>query len=97
MFSNIANIGILENTMKTIRSSDVQSRFGEVLDQAKRDPVTVTQYGRPVVVMMGYEEATEAMRLLAARKMIDMLDDLPLNPEAEALTEDDINRLIDER
>ncbi|MGB7304224.1 MAG: type II toxin-antitoxin system Phd/YefM family antitoxin [Burkholderiaceae bacterium] len=83
--------------MKTIRSSDVQSRFGEVLDQAKRDPVTVTQYGRPVVVMMGYEEATEAMRLLAARKMIDMLDDLPLNPEAEALTEDDINRLIDER
>lgn len=83
--------------MKTIRSSDVQSRFGEVLDQAKRDPVTITQYGRPVVVMMGYEEATEAMRLLAARKMIDMLDDLPLNPEAEALTEDDINRLIDER
>jgi len=36
--------------MKTFASSDVQSRFGEVLDLAKRGPVAVTQYGRPVVV-----------------------------------------------
>jgi len=81
--------------MKTVASSDVQSRFGEVLDQAKRGPVTVTQYGRPVVVMMGYEEATEAMRLLAGQKLVTFLKKLPVNSEAEALDEADINRLLD--
>ena len=80
--------------MKTIPSSDVQSRFGEVLDLAKRDPVTVTQYGRPVVVMMRYEDAVEALRLKAGLAMADLLKNLPLNAAAEALTEDDINRLV---
>ena len=82
--------------MKTFASSDVQSRFGEVLDRAKRGPVTVTQYGRPVVVMMGYDEAIEAMRLLAGQKLVTFLRTLPLNAEAEALDEEDINRLVDE-
>ncbi len=83
--------------MKTLASSEVQSRFGEVLDQAKRAPVTVTQYGRPVVVMMGYEEATEALRLLAAQKLANFLEKLPQNPQAESLDEADINRLVHEQ
>ncbi len=83
--------------MKTVRSTDLQSRFGQVLDEAKRDPVTVTQHGRPVVVIMGYEEATEAMRLLAGQKLTNFLDALPLNPSAEALDDDAIAQLVHER
>jgi hypothetical protein len=32
---------------KSISSSEGQTRFGFVIDTAKREPVTVTQYGRP--------------------------------------------------
>lgn len=80
--------------MKTVPSTEVQSRFGEVLNQAKHGPVTVTRYGRPVVVMMGYEEATEAMRLLATQKLVSFLEKLPLSSEAKALEEVDIKRLM---
>lgn len=60
--------------LKTVAASEVPSRFGEVLEQAKRGPVTVTQYGRPVVVMMGYEEATEAARVLDMSVVHGLLD-----------------------
>lgn len=79
--------------MKTLASSEVQLRFGEVLNQARQEPVTVTRYGRPVAVMMAYEEATEARRLLATQKLLSFLEKLPLNPQAEALDEADIKRL----
>ena len=80
--------------MKTIASSDVQSRFSEVLDLAKRDPVTVTQHGQPVVVMMRYEDGVETLRLKAAQALRDFLSKLPINSEAEQLSEADINRLV---
>ena len=82
--------------MKTITSSDVQARFGEVLDLAKRDPVTVTQYGRPVVVMMGYEEATEALRIRSSQRLAGFLHQLPMNPQAEALDDEAVTRLVHE-
>ena len=82
--------------MKTIASSDVQSRFGEVLDLAKRDPVTVTQYGRPVVTMMSYEDAQEALRLKAGQTMMDFLKSIEANPAAAALSDEDVNRIVHE-
>lgn len=82
--------------MKKLASSEVQSKFGEVLDLAKRDPVTVTQYGRPVVLMMGYEEGLETLRLKAAQALRELLSQLPTSPAAEALSEEDINRLVHE-
>ena len=57
----------------------------------------MTQYGRPVVVMMGYEAAQEAMRLLAGQKLVTFLKNLPMNPAAEALEDEDINRLVHEQ
>lgn len=80
--------------MKTIASSDLQSRFGEILDMAKRDPVTVTQYGRPVVTMMNYEDAQEAIRLKAGQSMMNLLDSIQANPAACALSEEEVNRLV---
>ncbi len=82
--------------MKTLPSAEVQNHFGEVLDLAKRDPITVTQYGRPVVTMMRYEDAQVALRLLAGQKMSRFLQALPVNPEAEALSDEQINRLVHE-
>ena len=82
--------------MKIIASSEVQSRFGAALDLAKHDPVIVTQSGRPIVVMMPYEDGVETLRLKTSQALRDFLRKLPANPEAEKLSEIDINRLIHE-
>lgn len=83
-------------TVKTMPSREVQNRFGAVLDLAKREPVTVTQYGRPVVTLMSHELAQEAQRALAGRRMGSFLRALPLVPSAEALSDEDINALVHE-
>jgi antitoxin Phd len=83
-------------TVKTFPSREVQAHFGAVLDEAKRGSVTVTQYGRPVVVMMGYEEAMSARRALATQRMLSFMESRPNNPAADALTDEDINRLVHE-
>lgn len=82
--------------MKTIASSDVQNRFGEVLDLAKRGPITVTQYGRPVVTMMSYEDAQVAIRLNAGQRMMDLLKSIETNPAGAALSEEEVNQLVHE-
>ena len=82
--------------MKTFPSREVQTRFGAVLDAAKREPVTVTQYGRPVVVMMSVDAAAEAQRALAGRRMVEFLRKLPSVEAAEALSDESINTLVHE-
>lgn len=83
-------------TDKTIPSREVQNHFGAVLDLAKREPVTVTQYGRPVVTLMSHELALEAQRALAGRRMGALLRALPLVDAAESLTDQDISALVHE-
>ncbi len=81
--------------MKTLPSREVQTRFGAVLDAAKREPVTVTQYGRPVVVMMSVEEALAGQRALAARRMSDFLRQLERVEASEQLIDEDIHAMFD--
>ncbi len=81
---------------KIIASREVQTRFGAVLDTAKREPVTVTQYGRPVVTMMSFEMAEEAQRALAGRRMSEFLRRLPRVEAAEALTDEEVNAMVHE-
>ena len=83
--------------MKTFASREVQSRFGVVIDTAKREPVTLTQYGKEVVMMVPMEIGREAVRLFNAQRFSSFLRELPPpNPDAEALTVEDINRLVHE-
>ena len=46
--------------MQTLTSRDVQTRFGAVIDLAKREPITVTQYGRPSVMIVPLDIGEEA-------------------------------------
>ena len=83
-------------TANTIPSREVQNRFGAVLDAAKREPITVTQYGRPVVTMMSVERAAEGERALAGRRMSEFLRRLPTVEAAQALSDEAINDLVHE-
>ena len=85
--------------MRTVSSGDAKNRFGELLDTAQREPVTIEKHGRPVAVMVSAEdyEEIEAMKLDALRAKIQQgLADL----EAGRVTSSeevfaDLDRMID--
>ena len=38
--------------MRTVTSVEAQNRFGELLDNAQREPITITRRGRPVAFVL---------------------------------------------
>lgn len=40
----------------TIRATDASNRFGQLLDMARSEPVTIEKKGRPVAVVLAIEE-----------------------------------------
>ena len=49
--------------MKVIAAREAKSNFGELLDIAQREPVTVTKKGRPVAVVVSAEEYDRMERI----------------------------------
>lgn len=45
--------------MQTMTSLEAQNQFGTLIDASQRQPVTVTRRGRPVAVVLSYEEYTQ--------------------------------------
>lgn len=42
--------------MKSIAAKEAKIHFGELIDKAQREPVSIEKYGRPVAVIMSSEE-----------------------------------------
>lgn len=42
--------------MRTFTAADAKNQFGELVDAARVEPVAVTKYGRPFVVVLAVEE-----------------------------------------
>ncbi len=58
--------------MKKLAALEAKNRFGELLDTAQREPVTIEKHGRPVAVVLSsndYEEL-ERMRLAVLKSEI---------------------------
>ena len=51
--------------MLSVSAHDAKARFGQLLDAARTEPVTIKKHGRAVAVIMSTEEfdALEAMKL----------------------------------
>jgi prevent-host-death family protein len=49
--------------MRVVSSAEAQNHFGELLDNAQREPISITRRGRPVA----YIVSSEAYRALAGR------------------------------
>ena len=45
--------------MKSMPAGEAKNKFGELLDAAQREPVTIEKHGRPVAVVMSSEEFDE--------------------------------------
>lgn len=42
--------------MRTVNAKDAKYNFGQLIDTARAEPVTVVKYGRAVVVVLAVEE-----------------------------------------
>jgi prevent-host-death family protein len=60
--------------MSIVSSAEVQKNFGRYKDAAGIEPVVVTQYGKPAVVILA---ASEYERLKELDRRVLRLDDLP--------------------
>ena len=103
ILANIDNMSMLPNsiedmTMKTRSSVEVQNRFGSIANIVKSgEPVAVTQYGTPTMMILPYSLATEALRDYNARKLVEFMDVMPsANADAPNLTLEQLNKLVHE-
>ncbi len=71
---NIGSLTIKGHTMKKIASTKAKSNFGELLDTAQREPVTIERQGRPVAVVVSIEEyrAAELLKIEALNRDIQV-------------------------
>lgn len=84
--------------MKTMSSVEAQNNFGNVATLVKEgEPVTITQYGKPTMLILPYAIGSDALRQYNARRMAQFMDALPpANPDAPQLTDDELTALIHE-
>ena len=52
--------------MKRVAAKDAKNRFGQLIDDAQRQPVTVEKNGRPFVVVQSFEDFQIAQQLKMA-------------------------------
>jgi prevent-host-death family protein len=89
--------------MRTVTSVEAQNRFGELLDNAQREPVTITRRGRPVAFVLSPADMRELMDIRQKREknVADFqaffsASDALLKPAAKELTDADVVRLVNE-
>lgn len=87
--------------MKTLSSVEAQNRFGELLDSAQREPVTVTRRGRPVAFVVSPQDMAELMdvrnqrgKAVAEFEAWSKRARKTMTPAARKLTQDKINQLV---
>ncbi|MDJ0872279.1 MAG: type II toxin-antitoxin system Phd/YefM family antitoxin [Gammaproteobacteria bacterium] len=83
--------------MRTVSAIDAKNRFGQLLEAAQREPVTVTKQGRPAAVVLSVEDY-ERMRGAANARLLDSVRRMQEEAAAAGLTEEALDELLtDER
>jgi prevent-host-death family protein len=57
--------------MLTVTATELKNKLGEVIDQARREPVLVQSHGRDVVVIVDHAEFTRLRQLVDAFQTFD--------------------------
>ena len=77
----------------------MQANFGQAMDIAKSgEPVTITQYGRPALMLFSHREGEELLRLRSTVKLSQYLEGRAKTRPSDMpeLTANDINCLVHE-
>jgi prevent-host-death family protein len=59
-------------------SLDAQSQFGALIDASQRQPVTVTRRGRPVAVVLSYEDYIQRSKTIPFEVVKFISENFPL-------------------
>ena len=95
----------MEFNMLILTSVEAQSRFGELIDRAQREPIQVTRRGRPVAyvicdqdmqVLNGLRERREAASRWYAQYREKLTQEQGTGSEAAALDDAEVARLVNE-
>lgn len=88
--------------MKTMTSVEAQNRFGELLDSAQREPVTITRRGRTVAFLVSPEDMKDLIEGRSQRAAAVAAYDAyrarvagKADPAVNELTDEDVGRLVD--
>ena len=79
--------------MRTISSIDAKNRFGQLLDAARRAPVTVTRKGRPAAVVLSIEDY-ERLRGVAWQRMFETMAMARQHAAERGLTDEVLAELL---
>lgn len=79
--------------MQTMNALEAKNRFGRLLDEARRHPVTITKNGRAAVVVMSIEDY-ERSRLSAADRLGAILDQAAREASDKGLTDAQLDALL---
>jgi prevent-host-death family protein len=76
--------------MRTVSAKDAKNRFGELLMEAQKAPVTIEKNGKPVAVLLSFEEheEIEKLKLERLRAMIAEADEAVARGDVHEWTED---------
>ena len=87
--------------MISVTSVEAQNRFGQLLDMALREPVTVTRHGRAAAFIVSPQDMEELLDVRGRRsKAVQAFEAWSqraralATPAAEKLSDDDVNRLV---
>jgi antitoxin Phd len=89
--------------MIRMTSVEAQNRFGQLLDDAQREPVAITRHGRPTAFVVSPREMEELLSARRTRsKAVAELEawsaraQKSARPAAARLTDEEVNRLVHE-
>ena len=89
--------------MRTVTSVEAQNRFGELIDNAQREPVTITRRGRAVAFVLSPEDMKDllAIRQKRGRIVSDFeaffaATDSQIKSDALDLSDADVQRMVNE-
>lgn len=89
--------------MRTVTSVEAQNRFGELIDNAQREPVTITRRGRAVAFVLSPEDMKDLLAIRQKRERIVSdfeaffaTADTQIKSDALDLSDADVQRLVNE-
>jgi antitoxin Phd len=80
-------------TMKSVTALEAKNRFGEVLEAAQRQPVSITRNGRPSVVMISAESYARRQKMASERLRLAMRR-AGEHAAAQGMSEDVLGQLL---
>lgn len=79
--------------MQTMPALEAKNHFGQLIEAAQRQPVTVTKQGRPAVVVMSAYEF-ESYQKQAGDRVLLTMDDMQSQAKEQGLTTEILSELL---